>query len=355
MIFEQLRRQGITLVFCKITEHTDAMMTQLRREVIPFGTGLLLEYNIGGDMTDFLATTIRTTTSRTTGDLRSGEEKRYALTPATWDVEPTRWWGTKETCRILTFKCYSDGELHPLIDLLMDGPDVKTRDAKVWITRSPVARGERRLAYYCKIKEGAGLGTKDGVAKESRYEGTHLNSKQALIDQAHIQTVAQFLAREFTSKLSKLRIRSRVEYVSVELLQVPGRPHDKQYFSLEPFIKGTYLKFNNNNGYVNKIHEAAHAILQTFSHFTYCYSRGLVMVTDVQGAVQGDTYLLTDPAIHTPNPDKDLPDRTNLGPKGIAAFFATHACNEFCRRLSLKLSADLNIRAPLEIIEEEAH
>jgi hypothetical protein len=354
IIFERLRASGIILVFCKLTESTNTMAAQLRLEVAPFGDSLFLEYNIGGDMADFLASTVHTATSRTFGSHRAGVEKTYIITPASWTIRPPIW-GESEPCKILTFQSYSGGDLHPLLDLLMDGPDVKTRKADVFKTVSPVDRGEMRLAYYCRVSEKLGgydykKPQKDGVLKESRFEGEH-NSRRALINQAHIQAVAQFLAQEFTSKLSRLGITKIVKYVSVELLQVKSSSI-KKYFSFENFIPGTYLKFNNNNGFVDKTLEATHPILQTFSHFTYSYSRGLVMVTDVQGAVQGNVYLLTDPAIHTADPRKELPDPTNLGPKGFSSFFATHTCNDFCRRLALPSIGELDTSAPLEMHAE---
>jgi hypothetical protein len=350
IIFENLQKKGIILVFCKLTDYTNTMIARLRLELTPFDDSLLLEYNIGGSMSDFLANALHKTAERTHGSHTSGTVKPFSLTPATWDIRLSIWGGV-EACKILTFKPFSGGKVHPLLDLLIDGSHVKSRDGKVFITHNPVAKGEMRLAYYCREIEGVGfLSWKTfGVAKESLYLGTYQNSKEALKDQANIQAAAQFLAEEFTLKLSSLKIYKAVKYVPVELLRIPSRPRDKQYFSLEPFIEGDYIKFNNNNGYVNKELEAAHSILQTFSHFTYCYSRGLLMVTDIQGAVRtGSNYTLTDPAIHTIDP-KHLPDKTNLGARGMAAFFRTHACNEFCRSLRLKKFSELDA-SPMEMI-----
>ena len=31
-----------------------------------------------------------------------------------------------------------------------------------------------------------------------------------------------------------------------------------------------------------------------------------------------------------------LPDPTNLGPEGFAAFFSTHKCNQICNQMNLK-------------------
>jgi hypothetical protein len=353
-IFGTLQKREIVLFFCKQTEETNAMTAQLKIEAAPFGDGIFLEFKVEGEMSEFLVSTVHATTSRTFGGFKTGGvEKPHIISPANWTGKPPLWGGV-EACKIFTFQSYAYGDLHPLLDLVMDGADVKTRDERALITLNPVDKGEMRLVYYCVIKDRSkGLNIKR-VVKESRFEGSHENSKQALIDQAHIQAVAKFLAQQFTLKLSRLGVENKVKYVSVELLQIPSRPHGKQFFSLESFIKGTYLKFNNNNGYVNRILEAPHAILQTFSHFTHCYSRGLLMVTDVQGAVHGSNYILTDPAIHTANPMKELPDPTNLGPKGMAAFFASHTCNEFCQRLDLKLPDELDISAPLELIDEIA-
>jgi hypothetical protein len=351
-IFGTLKKREIVLFFCKQTEATNAMTAQLGIEAAPFGDGIFFEFKVEGEMSEFLVSTVHATTSRTFGGFKTGGvEKPHIISPANWTVKPPLW-GDVEICKIFTFQSYACGDLHPLLDLVMDGADVKTRDERALITRNPVEKGEMRLVYCCVIKERSKELNLRRVVKESRFEGSYQNSRQALIDQAHIQAVAQFLAQQFTLKLSSLGIENKVKYVSVELLQIPSRPHGKQYFSLESFIKGTFLKFNNNNGYVNEILEAHHAILQTFSHFTYCYSRGLLMVTDIQGAAQESNYLLTDPAIHTANPKKELPDPTNLGPKGMAAFFASHTCNEFCRRLDLKLPDELDISTPLELIDE---
>jgi hypothetical protein len=81
--------------------------------------------------------------------------------------------------------------------------------------------------------------------------------------------------------------------------------------------------------------------LHAFSHFTYVRSGGRFMVVDLQGAFQiapdgKKTFLLTDPAIHYKFKDKrdsrrkDF-GRTNLGRKGMRAFFETHKCNVICR------------------------
>jgi hypothetical protein len=86
--------------------------------------------------------------------------------------------------------------------------------------------------------------------------------------------------------------------------------------------------------------------LAAFSHFTYDYSYGQMMVVDLQGSFEEQQpnqagrerpkFLLTDPALHTNHKQSDKNfGRTNLGRRGMKAFFQTHQCNTFCRLLNL--------------------
>jgi len=92
---------------------------------------------------------------------------------------------------------------------------------------------------------------------------------------------------------------------------------------------------------------------QAFSHFSYQYSEGSMLVCDLQGVyndlnrcregkVHPAVFELTDPVIHHAAenervaPDKRVYGRTDKGNKGIQDFFRTHTCNAACRLLGLK-------------------
>ena len=76
------------------------------------------------------------------------------------------------------------------------------------------------------------------------------------------------------------------------------------------------------------------------------------MVSDLQGV----GHVLTDPAIHTLDPERFKLAVTNLGKEGFKFFFATHVCNGVCRKLGLKSNASMIAlsRAQKDIAERGA-
>ena len=64
-----------------------------------------------------------------------------------------------------------------------------------------------------------------------------------------------------------------------------------ELYLVEPFLEGEYTKYSNNRGWES----GDRATPAAFSHFSYEYSKGQLVVVDVQGV--GDLY--TDPGIHT--------------------------------------------------------
>lgn len=78
---------------------------------------------------------------------------------------------------------------------------------------------------------------------------------------------------------------------------------------------------------------------QAFSHFTFERSRGRFLVSDLQGVGN----ILTDPVIHTLDPERFKLVDPNLGEEGFKFFFASHKCNDICKKLELKSNASMII------------
>ncbi|XP_034730518.1 transient receptor potential cation channel subfamily M member 7-like isoform X2 [Etheostoma cragini] len=108
-----------------------------------------------------------------------------------------------------------------------------------------------------------------------------------------------------------------------------------QWFAIEECITGEFRKFNNNNGDEIVPTNLLEETMLAFSHWTYEYTCGELLVLDLQGV--GDT--LTDPSV-IKSSEKGSYDMifgpANLGDDAIRNFQAKHHCNSCCRKLKLQ-------------------
>jgi len=115
----------------------------------------------------------------------------------------------------------------------------------------------------------------------------------------------------------------------------PEESKRSKFFLAQQLLSGEYVKFNNNYGWKSKEKDTHTLVAQAFSHFTYEYTTGVVMVTDIQG-IKGapGEITITDPAIHSFVYNQQF-GRTNYGKLGMIRFFMTHECNDYCKMLDL--------------------
>ena len=73
-----------------------------------------------------------------------------------------------------------------------------------------------------------------------------------------------------------------IRFVPIALLQ---NCRSLKYYTIEPYINGDYIKYNGNDGYVNRALSEASEVAQSFSHFSYEDSNETLIVVDVQGNI----------------------------------------------------------------------
>ncbi|XP_038623515.1 transient receptor potential cation channel subfamily M member 7 isoform X2 [Tachyglossus aculeatus] len=107
-----------------------------------------------------------------------------------------------------------------------------------------------------------------------------------------------------------------------------------QWFAVEECMTGEFRKYNNNNGDEIVPTNTLEEIMLAFSHWTYEYTRGELLVLDLQGVGEN----LTDPSVIKAG-EKRSSDMVfgpaNLGEDAIRNFRAKHHCNSCCRKLKL--------------------
>lgn len=111
--------------------------------------------------------------------------------------------------------------------------------------------------------------------------------------------------------------------------------------TIERFIPGDFVKMVNNDGECVEAESTKYKELfekaQCLVHFTYEFSDGKLMLTDIQGA----GYCLCDPEISSQDVSDGESDELyfcvgNCAGVGIEGFQKSHVCNKFCKLLGLK-------------------
>ena len=106
-----------------------------------------------------------------------------------------------------------------------------------------------------------------------------------------------------------------------------------EWMLVEDYLEGDYQKFISNSGWVKPQCMTTYKSMPAFAHWSWVYTRGKLMVSDLQGVrYSDDKYVLTDPCILSLNREYGA---TDLALIGMGLFFMTHQCTDMCRSLDI--------------------
>ncbi len=108
------------------------------------------------------------------------------------------------------------------------------------------------------------------------------------------QEVARKLVAEFVDAVEETGARKvlskGIQCVRAKVAKFENPDGSLSYYTVERLLKGDFVKYNNNCGYVNHLAGgAASDLLQAFSHWSHKRTQGSIMVVDLQ--VRASNYL----------------------------------------------------------------
>ncbi|CAB4445616.1 unnamed protein product [Rhizophagus irregularis] len=331
-VLEKMQSKNILYFFGKITYYTETMLQIFRGIIGEFPVFDL----IGGDPIKLIEKFIKaTSTSITyavsmTSTIGSDSKDMYSLQRKKLDMNPN-----EPDWIILPLQ---EGIVmwYPILDTLDELKDPNyfnksnlfSRSFSFKIASQPFSAGAEKYAYFgLDIERNP---AKKMVIKEYLHIGRN-DSFEKYIEAVEISTIASFLSTEF-NLITERKDLPKVKFLNVKLLRCGTIDFSTRYYTIEPkFHNIEYKRFNANTGVITELRP----ILEAFVHFTYEYTKGYLVVCDLQGIELTNEFLLTDPAIHCV--DSLRFGRTNFGKEGInQLFLANHRCNDICKQLKLK-------------------
>ena len=140
-----------------------------------------------------------------------------------------------------------------------------------------------------------------------------------------LQDECKKLAEKFNSRHNDILHSKTIKFVDVICMTV----NVNECVLVEDYISGKFEKFSDNCGYISSKDD----LMAAFMHWSWVHTKGEMMIADLQGVRNDQTYQLTDPAMLS-NTTGGKYGCTDTGVKGIAMFFLNHTCNQFCKGLN---------------------
>lgn len=205
------------------------------------------------------------------------------------------------------------------------------------------AQGRFRLAYKGVCTEPPSKRGKQVVVKKAKGTCTWNPSDWDTTKKIHEK--AAELAQGF-NQFSKSKCNNYpIRFTEITVIQVISQPCPtsaaklNEWVTAEDFIEGEFKKWCSNYGYISTESQS----MPAFMHWSWVYTRGELMVADLQGVLKPDGFFLTDPVIMSLSYSYG---QTDTGAEGMIMFFYNHKCNELCQQLPKPEISDFLLSVP---------
>lgn len=190
-----------------------------------------------------------------------------------------------------------------------EAPPDATRDAtparkfvcekiNVQVAPEPFATGNVRFARYGRIFDGPGGSTRPCVFKDFKTSDRRQHGLERYLVEMEVNAVAAALATEF-NRVACPPSDKQMSYVGASVATVREEaekgPAKESHYFVEEMLHGEFTRFSYNSGYWEE--ERLDEWLLRFALWTVEFTGGYLMVTDLQGVVTDEGYILTDPVV----------------------------------------------------------
>ena len=172
-----------------------------------------------------------------------------------------------------------------------------------------------------------------------RYRnGRHHNPSRYMHDVV-CQMTAGYYVTKFNESLQSYKRDVQIQFLPAAHLQLMT-PCDEleDCINVEPYLHEDFIKLTNNFAYADLKHHGKD-LATALSHFSYCESKGTLMIVDIQGWLPREgtgVIYLTDPQFHTVGSERFSPyDYQEMGMKKFWQHVHPH-CNDICRAIGLE-------------------
>ncbi len=205
-------------------------------------------------------------------------------------------------------------------------------DVSTSFATASFAEGASRRAYRAMRWKPASKYGQKAVAKE--YKAAYAWAQGDWDTAVSIYEKTKELARKFNIASNADRPIRIVDYdvQKVSSRAVDGTPKLGEFVLVEDYLEGDFQKFTSNAGGVKPQCTTTYTLMPSFAHWTWVHTRGQLMVADLQGVRYDNEYVLTDPCILSVDRNYGA---TDLALIGMALFFLTHQCTDFCHSLDI--------------------